>query len=185
MSAASIEERITALLAREGGYVDHAEDSGGPTNHGITQAKLSGWRRRPVSAADVQALSEAEAREIYRADYRAAQLDIAPDAVEDLLLDIYTNHGPGNYTLILQRALGVAVDGRIGPKTRAALAAANGPRLFLRLCAERMRFTGRAITKNLKDDNHDGIPDHTRFAWGWLDRQAGFVENAPLGGHAG
>lgn len=175
----TIEQRIDALLVREAGFVNDPEDGGGPTNHGITQAKLAAWRRRPVTVDEVRALTEAEAREIYRTDYRAAQLDAAPDACEELLLDIYANHGPGNYALILQRALGVTADGRIGPQTRGALAAADGPRLYRRLCAERMRFTGRVVTRNLKDDNHDGVPDNTRFAEGWLARQAGFVEGAP------
>lgn len=175
----TIDDRIEALLEREGGFVDDSADRGGPTNWGVTQAKLTSWLRRPATLEDVQALTREQAREIYRADYRAAQLDVAPDACEELLLDVYTNHGPGNYTLILQRALGVVVDGRIGPQTRGALAAAEGRRLFLRLCAERMRFTGRAITKNLRDDDHDGIPDNTKFAFGWLNRQAGFVEAAP------
>ena len=32
------EERIDAIIVREGGYVDHPNDRGGPTNHGITEA---------------------------------------------------------------------------------------------------------------------------------------------------
>ena len=176
---ARIEARIDPLIVREAGFVNDPEDSGGATKFGITQRKLAEWRRRPVTVDEVRELAEEEAREIYRADFRAAQLDVAPDVCEELLLDIYTNHGPGNYTRILQRALGVEVDGRVGPKTRAALAAADGPRLFSELCAARMEFTGRAITKNLKDDDHDGIPDHTKFASGWLNRQAGFVRQRP------
>lgn len=175
----TVDERIEALLVREAGFVNDPEDGGGPTNWGVTQAKLASVRRRPVTVDEVRALTREEAREIYRADYRTAQLDVAPDACEELLLDIYTNHGPGNFTLILQRALSVTVDGRIGPQTRGALAAADGRQLYRNLCAERMEFTGRAITKNLKDDNHDGIPDLTRFAWGWLRRQGAFVRVCP------
>ena len=177
----NVEDRITALIGREQGFVNNPADSGGPTNFGITQKKLSGVLGRPASLADVVNLTEQAARAIYRRDFEVAHLDIAPDEVEELLLDIYTNHGPGNFARILQRALGVVVDGDIGPKTRAALAVADGLALYLRLCAERLRFTGRAITKNLKDDDHDGIPDHTEFAYGWLNRQADFVETAPVG----
>lgn len=174
-----LEDRITALIKREAGYVNDPADAGGPTKYGITQRKLAGWRRREVTAQDVEALTESEARMIYRRDFLDVQLDVAPDDCEELLLDIFENHGPGNFARIVQRALDVTVDGIIGPKTRAALSAAEGPRLFRRLCGARMRFTGRAITKNLKDDDHDGIPDHTEFAEGWLNRQAGFVEEAP------
>lgn len=74
----------------------------------------------------------------------------------------------------------------MGPKTRAALAAADGPKLYSELCAARMEFTGRAITKNLKDDDHDGIPDHTKFASGrfavrgaYQLRSVGLLDSGP------
>ena len=163
----TLDDRITALLEREQGFVDNLADSGGPTNWGVTQKKLGDVLGRPATLEDVRNLTREEARWIYRKDFEVAQLDILE------------NHGPGNFAKILQRALGVTVDGEIGPKTRAALAAADGKWLFRNLCAERMEFTGGCVTKNLKDDDHDGIPDNTEFAWGWLVRQAGFVRKAP------
>ena len=36
---------------------------------GITQGTLAAWRGRPVSIEEVRALTEEEAREIYRANY--------------------------------------------------------------------------------------------------------------------
>ncbi|HUG46231.1 MAG TPA: glycosyl hydrolase 108 family protein, partial [Sphingomicrobium sp.] len=33
-----VERLIEALLEREGGYVNHPSDRGGPTNYGITEA---------------------------------------------------------------------------------------------------------------------------------------------------
>lgn len=175
----NVEDRITALIGREKGFVNLVADSGGPTKFGITQKKLAEARKRPATLEDVQGLTEEEAREIYRRDYADAHIAIAPDEVEELLLDIHANHGPGNFARILQRALGVVVDGQIGPKTRAALAAADGSKLFRELGAARLEFTGRAITKNLKDDDHDGIPDNTEFAAGWLNRQAEFWRRTP------
>jgi len=177
----TLEDRISALIRREAGFVDNPADSGGPTKFGVTQRKLAEARRREVMVDEVRELTEAEARAIYRRDFEAAQIDIAPDECEELLLDIHANHGPGNFARILQRALGVTVDGAIGPKTRAALAAADGGRLYRDVVAERLEFTGRVITKNLKDDDHDGIPDNTEFAYGWLVRQAQFVRNLPVG----
>ncbi len=48
----------------EGGYVDHPADKGGPTNMGITLNTLARWRGHAVTAADVKALTRAEARQI-------------------------------------------------------------------------------------------------------------------------
>lgn len=175
----TVDQIIDGVFEREKGFVNDGADSGGPTCWGITQAKLSGVRGRPVSEADVRALTQAEARDIYRRDFAAMGLDAAPEAAREVFFDIITNHGPGNAVRMLQRALGIPVDGVFGKGTRAALAAADGRQLFLNLVAERMEFTGRAISKNLKDDDHDGIPDNTEFAAGWLSRQAGFVRRAP------
>jgi lysozyme family protein len=175
----TLDERITALIRREAGFVDNPADRGGPTKFGITLAKLAEVLGHPASVDDVRDLPEAVAREIYRHDFETAGLDAAPEAAQELLLDILTNHGPGNFARIVQRALGVPVDGAVGPQTRAALAAADGAALFRRLGAERLRFTGRAISKNLRDDDHDGIPDNTEFAEGWLNRQAAFWEVTP------
>ena len=33
-----VDELIEALIEREGGYVNHPNDRGGPTNYGITEA---------------------------------------------------------------------------------------------------------------------------------------------------
>jgi lysozyme family protein len=58
---------LAAILRREGGFVNHPADRGGPTHYGITQATLQAWRGRAVSEEDVRALSVEEAKAIYRA----------------------------------------------------------------------------------------------------------------------
>lgn len=175
----TLEQLADRLIEREAGYVDNPADKGGPTKFGITQRKLSAARNRPCSAADVEHLSVTEARAIYVRDLVDMGLDLAPEDARELFFDIVENHGPGNGVRILQRALGVAVDGVFGRVTRAALAAADGRALYRALVAERMQFTGRIISKNLKDDDHDGIPDNTEFAEGWLNRQSEFARRTP------
>ena len=54
-----IEALITRVIEREGGYVNHPADAGGPTRYGITLAALHDWRRAPVGAADADHLATA------------------------------------------------------------------------------------------------------------------------------
>jgi lysozyme family protein len=67
----TVDQLITGILLREGGYRDDPSDRGGPTNFGITAATLGEWRRlgRPATRDEVRALETPEARAIYRARY--------------------------------------------------------------------------------------------------------------------
>jgi lysozyme family protein len=71
---------------------------------------------------------------------------------------------------MLQRALGVPDDGDIGPKTLAALAAADPARLWDLVLAERAMFIAGAIAHQLEDRNGNGIPDGVEYARGWVRR---------------
>ena len=118
-------DTIAALIAREGGFTNHPDDSGGPTNYGITQATLQWWLKRPVTLADVQAITPELASEIYTTLYVKNpgfdQLEV-PDYFKDHLIDFGVNSGPRLAVMKLQAILGVTVDGDIGPQTKEALA---------------------------------------------------------------
>lgn len=123
---------IDAVIAREGGYIDHPADRGGPTNWGITErvARANGW------AKDMRDLPREEAARIYRRLYweepnfdAVAEISVMIAAE---LFDTGVNMGPVVATDFLQRALNalnrtardypdVTVDRRIGPATLAAL----------------------------------------------------------------
>lgn len=63
----SVDSIIEGVVARESDqYTNNPADSGGPTKYGITLRTLSRYRRFPMSAADVQALTRKEALTIYR-----------------------------------------------------------------------------------------------------------------------
>ena len=57
--------------------------------------------------------------------------------------------------------------GVIGPKTRAALAAADQGVLYGKVLGQRLRHLGRLITND---------PKQSAFAAGWMNRMAEFVE---------
>lgn len=163
---------ISEIIRREGGYVNHPADKGGPTKYGITQATLSGWRGRAATAAEVEALTEMEARTIYTDLFVVKPRfgEIGDPRIRELVVDCGVNHGPGNAAKMLQRAAGVPDDGAVGPKTLAAVNAADAWALYLRLLAERIRFYGRII----KRDQTQAV-----FAEGWLNRAAEFLEVKP------
>ncbi len=164
-----IDTVIDDILEREGGYVNHPADRGGPTNHGITQATLSAYLGRPATIEDIQQLSAETAAKIILTNYWIkpgfSDLPLA-NATQALLLDTCVNHGPTNAIRMLQRAALAVDDGIIGPKTRAAIAAM--PNITARLVAERVVFYGRIIT------NH---PDQAPFAAGWANRAAEFIRS--------
>ena len=122
------------IVAREGGYVDDPDDPGGATNHGVTLGTLRRLGRDltgdgRVTAADVRALTPAQAIEIYLEHYfRGPGIDGLPEPLQASVFDMQVNAGANAIKLLqaLFRKIGldVAVDGAIGPQTRAAAARA-------------------------------------------------------------
>lgn len=132
---------VAEVLKHEGGYVDHPRDPGGATNRGITHLTLADWRGHPVTKADVQALGEQEAREIYRARFwNAVQGDRLPAGLDLAVFDFAVNSGPGRAARMLQQQLGVVADGAIGPVTLAAIRKVNASRLASGLCRARLAW---------------------------------------------
>ncbi len=125
---------IDQLLQREGGYVDHPADRGGPTCWGVTQAVA----RADGYAGAMRALPRERAVTIYQRLYwTAPRLDriaaLAP-ALAAELFDAGVNMGTGTAIGFLQRTLNalnrgasdypdVPLDGKVGAGTLAALAA--------------------------------------------------------------
>lgn len=163
---------VTGILKREGGYVDRADDRGGPTSRGITIPTLIEWRGHAVTAADVRALTEAEARAIYLGLYiNKPGFARIPDArLRELVVDTGVHSGQRHAAEWLQKILGVRQDGVLGPKTMAVLATTPVLYVYLGLCALRMRILGRLITRDRSQASN---------AAGWMDRIAGFVERTP------
>lgn len=167
----AIDTLLDEIIRREGGYVHHPADRSGPTNFGITAQTLGAWRKlgRPATATEVQALTKAEARAIYRQQYITAPgfEAITHPALLHLLVDAGVHSGPKRAVQWLQTALGVTADGVIGPKTRAALATADQGVLYRKVLGQRLRHLGRLITSD---------PRQAAFAGGWMARMAEFVE---------
>jgi len=116
------------IVAREGGYVDHPDDPGGATNHGVTIHTLRNipWGDLDgdgdIDKMDVRALTKEHAIDIFVERYfYGPRIDDLPTVLHDTVFDMYVNAG-ANAVKILQRLLEkmgetVAVDGVIGPQT--------------------------------------------------------------------
>lgn len=178
----NIEYLLNRLIEREGGYCDHPDDRGGPTNWGITQAvaRANGY------LGEMSALPRAEAERIYRTLYwEAPRFDsVAPIAekIAEELFDAGVNMGPPVAVRFLQRALNalnrngqdyadLAPDGSIGPATQRALAdflavrGAKGEAVLLKAL--------RALRGERYIALAEGRPANEAFVYGWLTNRIG------------
>ncbi|KAB2921643.1 MAG: hypothetical protein F9K25_20090 [Candidatus Contendobacter sp.] len=121
--------RIKIILKEEGGLSNHRRDPGGLTKFGISQ--------RSYPNLDIASLTREQAIEIYHADYwNPIKGDDLPAGLDLLLLDTAVNMGVITAALLLQDALGVTLDGHIGPITLGR-ARQNMPEILGDYCAVR------------------------------------------------
>lgn len=120
----TVDEITAEIVRREGGYVNDPDDPGGPTKYGVTIGTLRDIRGY-ASIADVQALTVADAIEIYQRYYFVQpKIELLPTPLHPTVYDMNVNAG-GNSIKILQRLLHefgeiVSVDGALGPQSLAA-----------------------------------------------------------------
>jgi lysozyme family protein len=168
----TVQEMIDGILRREGGYVDHPADRGGPTKFGITQKTLSAYIGRSALESEVKSLSEEVAREIYERNYYIApRIDRLPEAIQPFIFDCAVNHGPRRAIKFVQRVCNQAgytpplsVDGAMGPNTRKAAEWADREMdtEFLPALLEERRNFYRLIVKQR--------PSQEVFLAGWMNR---------------
>lgn len=145
----NVQEIARAIVAREGGFVNHPNDPGGATNLGVTIATL---RRlgmdldgdQDVDIDDLKLLSKAQAVQVFVDHYyKRPNIDLLPVALQATVFDMYVNAG-NRAVKILQTLAGkmgepLKVDGGLGPKTAAAI-----HRLFERWGLDLVEDYGRA-----------------------------------------
>lgn len=146
------EVSINRILGHEGGYVDNKKDAGGRTNWGISA--------RSYPKLDIGALTREQAIALYKRDFwDVLDLGKLPVGVGFQLLDFAVNSGTGTASRMLQRAIGVADDGIIGPVTLNEIHRIEPHDLIMNFLAERLIYM----------TNCSGWPD---FGRGWTRRIA-------------
>ncbi|HEU0066838.1 MAG TPA: glycosyl hydrolase 108 family protein [Sphingomonas sp.] len=168
---------IEGVIDREGGFSDHPADAGGATRFGISErvARGDGYD------GPMRTLPYERAVAIYRRRYWIApgfdRIAVAMPRIAAELFDTGVNMGPAVATAFLQRALNalnrgasdypdLALDGRIGAATLAALAAFRarrgaGAETVLLKAIEALqgeRYVALAETR----------PANEAFLYGWL-----------------
>ena len=165
-----VEKILRGVLDREGWpvYTVHPNDRGGPTKGGITLRTLESWRGRRCTRAELQRLTEDEALAILSRRYaeangiqRVTDLDLRTQLIDDAVLS-----GPFIAAKDLQEALGVVVDGIIGPQTLAAIDRDGAAVVGRRLVVERSLRLARHVQQH---------SDQLVFLVGWLTRTLSFL----------
>ncbi|MDQ3247333.1 MAG: hypothetical protein M3Q52_10685 [Pseudomonadota bacterium] len=183
--AKGVDALIDELIEREGGYVNHPADKGGPTRFGITEAVARAHGYRGAMAQ----LARDEAAAIYRRIYwlrpRFDEVARRSERLGAELFDTGANMGPAVAATFLQRALtalnrngkdygDLTPDGRIGPQSLAALDA------FL---ATRGKRGGETVLlralEALQGERYlrlaERRPANEAFLYGWLANRLGSI----------
>lgn len=130
---------IERVLEHEGVDADDPRDPGGKTRWGISQ--------RTYPHLNIATLTREQAIALYRRDaWTPIRGDALPEAIAFQVLDSAVNHGVLRAVGWLQQALGVRVDGVVGPVTRAAAVGADPVALILAYNAARLDFYVRLRT---------------------------------------
>lgn len=147
-------------LVHEGGYVNDPDDPGGATNFGITQKTYDAWRWR-----DVRKITPEEVAAIYESRYwHDGKCDLIADIhprVAVAHFDACVNTGVAQAAKFLQRVVGVAADGYIGPLTLRALRGSLEDQVLAAMLLQRERFYHDLVDKR---------PVLKKFLKGWLAR---------------
>ncbi len=122
---------LKLVLQDEGGNDDDPSDHGGRTSRGVTQKEYNAWcAENGHPQGDVWQAPQDFIDTIYHDEYWEPYCDLFPIGADYLYFDMAVNGGPHEATILLQRALGVTADGRIGPITRQAVQNADPRKLI-------------------------------------------------------
>ena len=160
----NFQKALDAVLHHEGGFVNPPKDPGGMTNLGCTKRVWEEWVGHPVDEKAMRALTPEDVAPLYKKKYwDAVRGDDLPDGVDYIVFDTAINSGPGRAIKFLQGCVGTDMDGALGPKTMAAVRAADPKQLVEDYAKRRLSF--------LQD-----LPTWGTFGKGW-SRRVAEVEN--------
>ncbi|HWV15512.1 MAG TPA: glycosyl hydrolase 108 family protein [Cellvibrio sp.] len=158
---ASYNDAIVITLAREGGsrFTDIANDRGGATKYGISQAAYP--------TLDIPNLTEQQARDIYKRDYwdRIRGDDIQSQIIAENIFDTAVNMGTRTASRLVQITLSITpADGIIGSESLAVINQQDEKNFVA-------YFTLAKIARYAKICMDDR--SQSKFLLGWINRALG------------
>lgn len=167
MTTVGMHSAIARIIEDEGGIAD-VGDGKGVTRFGQTPAWLDANGLVPPSnAADAAANYE-----VWMTRFQFDQVCALDPFTGWMLADFAVHSGEQTAIKVFQRALGLADDGVLGPKTLGRFQLiAGSPVLARKFVAQRMRFIGQLLGSEKID--------RRKWAHGWLNRLADHVEKLP------
>lgn len=150
---------------RKRGFANDPVDRGGATMCGVTFGTYSAYcnkKGRKATVDGLKAISYADWREILQTMYwnKWKADEIKDEWLAVILVDWVWASGITGIKRP-QKILGVTVDGIVGPKTLAAVNAADPKALFDKLHADRLKHFQEIVAKT---------PSQVRFLKGWNNR---------------
>jgi len=145
----NFDKAFQIILGEEGSYSNDPRDAGGETKYGIS--------KRAYPNEDIKGMTPERAKFLYRRDYwDLIKGDQLPWAWAIAVFDCAVNQGVSVATKFLQDALGVTVDGVIGPRTIRAAQQADDRKL------------GRFFA--LRALRYQSLSSFNTFGYGWFTR---------------
>lgn len=183
IASASVSAILTAVLMKEGGYVNDPKDPGGETNHGITIAVARDYGY----TGSMKDLTKETASNIYVSNYinkpGYGELITMSPAVGQKVVDAAVNTGTGRSSRWLQQSLNaysrggldypqLTVDGKVGAGTNAAYAALQKKRGKVKAC----ELVIKAMDAH-QANHYLSLTNLPQYTTGWMDNRIG---NVPL-----
>lgn len=151
------------ILQWEGGFVNDPLDRGGATNKGITISTFRHHFGQDATVAQLKCITDEQWLHIFKTGYwnpwRADE--ITNQSVANIVVDWAWASGTKTSIKQVQRIVGVAVDGIVGPKTLLAINSCRQRELFDMIHAARLDFVDDIVRRN---------PSQSRFIRGWKNR---------------
>lgn len=144
----NFDKAFDLLISHEGGFTEDPDDpgnwTGGQKGRGVLKGTKFGISCASYPDLDIENLTLQDAKAIYRSDWwDRLRLDELDPVIRFSIFDAAVNSGAGQAARWMQRAVGVADDGRIGPITMAAIRSTDPEALAARINGHRLLFMTR------------------------------------------
>jgi len=166
IDAQTIDRVLNGIIASEGGFSNDPVDHGGATNYGITLNTLRAQDGYEGATIDtLKSLDVSVAKQIYTQHYIKPYVILSNPIVFKFLVNSAVQHGVSGANRIIQRALGLRIDGVLGKETQGKLLCneASPTQFLAALVAARLRYYTAIVDRD---------PSQLKFMKGWANRVA-------------